>query len=148
MPPTCKACRHPKIKEINGRIVRGDPIRRIAGEYEGVSESGLKRHRDAGHIPLRLVQDAEIIPVEFNASDLKAIIDGLVTHTNAVLDRAQGDEENPPDDRLLLAAVREARGNAELLAKLRGEFQEEPQVTVRLSVAEPTRSGTRKEAEG
>jgi hypothetical protein len=41
----CAACHHESRREIDGAIIRDDNLTDIAARFEGVSESGLKRHK-------------------------------------------------------------------------------------------------------
>ncbi len=138
MPRTCTACRHPDRAEIDAGLVRGEPYRRIAALC-GVSADAVNRHK--AHIPPHLAhaqQAAEVVA----ADDLLAQVQALKARALGILDRAERGVEQvigrggtarvvtAPDLRTATAAIREARGCLELLAKLVGELDERPTANV------------------
>jgi hypothetical protein len=120
---TCTVCSHDSRAEIDQSLAEGMPNRRIATQYS-LSEASVRRHHDS-HLPAALSKAHEV-EVVARADDLLGRVESLQTRTLAVLEAA---EENG-ELRTALAAIREARGNLELLAKLLGELDERPQVNV------------------
>lgn len=107
-------------------LVEGVPNRRIASQH-GVTERAVRNHK-ARHLPAALAKarDAEEAAT---ADDLLAGVRGLQERTAAILDKAEAVGEL----RTALSAIREARGNLELLAKLLGELDDSPTVNVLIS---------------
>ena len=123
MPRRCTICQHPQLAEIDEALVRGVPLRDIAGQY-GVTRSALQRHAGA-HLPAALSR-ARRAQEAVRADSLLDQVVGLRDHALAVLGRA----EKAQDHRSALAAIREARGCVELLARLAGELEERPVVNI------------------
>ena len=83
-----------------------------------VSKDALSRHK-ANHLPATLVKAQEAQEVA-QADDLLEEVRSLQGRALGILDKA----EDAGDLRTALGAIREARGNLELLAKLLGELDE------------------------
>ncbi len=126
MPRTCTVCTHPDKDAIDAVLVGGASVRGTASVYD-VSEASLRRHKSS-HLPASLVLAQEAQDVA-QADDLLEGVRGLQSRTLSILDKA----ENAGDLRTALGAVREARGNVELLAKLLGELDERPQINLLVS---------------
>ena len=113
MPRLCSICTHWDLEAINVDIVEGhDSLRGISSKH-AVSESALARHRD--HIPETLTSSAQAADV-LSASNVVARVIKLADTAQRVLTKA----ESGGDHKLVLAAIREARPLAELLARLAG----------------------------
>jgi hypothetical protein len=125
MPRTCTVCTHPDRPAIDAALVSGTPYRNIA-ERHGVSVGALFRHRD--HLSAALLHAKDVEQVA-QADDLLAQVRDLQRRTLRILD----DAEQAGDRRTALAAIREARGNLELLGRLAGELQEGQTVNVVVS---------------
>jgi len=109
-------CTHPERAAIDKALaLRSETYRTIANR-NGVSEAALKRHAKA-HLPARLAKAGEAKEVA-SADSLLAQVQALQTRTMAVLDGAEEDIDRP----MMLRAIREARENLTLLAKLTGEL--------------------------
>ena len=126
MPRTCTVCRHERLKEINRALVEGIAFPALVAKYR-VSKDALSRHK-ANHLPATLVKAQEAQAVA-RADDLLDEVRSLQARTLTILDRA----ERVGDLRTALRAIKEARGNLELLAKLVGQLDERPQVLLHLS---------------
>ena len=87
----------------------------------------MRRHR-SNHLPAKLVM-AEKAAEMAEADDLLDQVGDLQRRALAILDRA----EEAGELRTALSAIREARGNLELLAKLLGELDERPVVNLNVS---------------
>jgi len=126
MPRSCTLCEHPRREEIDKALV-GDSSNLSISSLFGVSESAVRRHK-ANHLPAKLVmaQTAEEIA---QADDLLSQVRDLQGRALAILDKA----EDAGELRTALSAIREARGNLELLAKLLGELDERPVVNLNVS---------------
>ena len=126
MPRSCTVCAHPRREGIDRALVGGASNRSVASLYD-VSEAAVRRHK-ANHLPAKLVlaQAAEEVA---RADDLLGQVQDLQAHTLAILEAAEGKKQH----RTALSAIREARSNLELLAKLLGELDERPVVNLNLS---------------
>ncbi len=126
MPRTCTICAHPDRPAIDAALVAGEAYRHIAARF-GTSTGALQRHKDE-HLPAALVLASEAGQVA-HADDLLAQVRDLQRRTLGILDGA----EKAGDRRTALAAIREARGNLELLGRLAGELNDRPTINVVLS---------------
>lgn len=120
MPRTCTVCPHPEREAIDAALVSGESTGKISGRYRTIDERALRRHR-ANHLPASLAKarDAEEVS---RADDLLSQVRDLQGRALDILEKAEAAGEM----RTALGAIREARGNLELLAKLLGELDERP----------------------
>lgn len=114
----CAACTHEKRREIDAAIVAGIPNRRIAAQY-GMGETSVRRHKE--HVR-ETIESAKAKDEEARGQTLLEQVRWLQETTLKALKVAERDD----DTRCLLAAVKEARGNLELLGKLTGELATGP----------------------
>jgi hypothetical protein len=112
MPRTCTVCRHEQRNAVEGALIQGVPLRDIA-EQHALSTAALVRHRDM-HLSAELLTQVSVVNDRRRASLLEQA-ELLLDTTNQLL----RDAENAGQSRVALAAVREARGCLELLAKFR-----------------------------
>ncbi len=126
MPRACTICEHPEREAIDEALV-GETSNLSVSSLFGVSESAVRRHKGK-HLPAKLVM-AEKAAEAVEADNLLAQVQGLQARALAILDKA----ETAGDLRTALGAIREARGNLELLAKLLGELDERPVVNLAVS---------------
>lgn len=126
MPRSCTVCEHPEREAIDRQLV-GDSSNLSVSSLFGVSESAVRRHK-AKHLPAKLVM-AEKAQEVAEADDLLDQVRGLQARTLAILEAA----EHTHQHRTALSAIREARSNLELLAKLLGELDDRPQVNILIS---------------
>ncbi len=119
MPRRCTVCTHDRRADIDQALVARRSFRYIAGQY-GVSKSALVRHHD-DHLPAALVKAQEATEAA-QADALLAQVVGLKDRAISILDTAEAEE----DLKAAIAAIREARGCVELLAKLAGQLQAAP----------------------
>jgi translation initiation factor IF-2 len=126
MPRSCTVCAHPERGAIDEALVGGASNRSLASLYD-VSEAAMRRHR-TNHLPATLTkaQDAEEVA---QADELLRQVRALQSKTLSILLKA----EAAGDLRTALSAIREARSNVELLAKLLGELDERPVVNLSVS---------------
>ena len=103
--------------------MNNEPYRNIVERY-GVTLGAVNRHATA-HVPATLTRAAAAADVA-HADTLLAQVQTLHTRTLAILQGA----EKAKEYRTALMAIREARGNLELLAKLLGELNEGAVVNV------------------
>ena len=126
MPRSCTICEHPDREAIDRSLV-GDSSNLSVSSLFGVSESAVRRHK-ANHLPAKLVM-AQAAEEVAQADDLLQQVRDLQGRAFAILGKA----EAAGDLRTALGAIREARGNLELLAKLLGELDERPVVNLDVS---------------
>jgi len=113
----CKVCQSPEINKINELLLNGTSYRDIAGQFK-LAKSSVERHAK-NHLPKTLIKSKEV-KEEVEADNLFNKIKDLETKTLAILEKA----ETKGELRTCLLAIREARENVNLLAKLQGELQE------------------------
>ena len=127
MPRRCTVCAHPEVEAIDMALVAGEPYRSVANRHELLSQAAVQRHSE-NHLPATLAQAKEAEMVA-HADDLLEQVRDLQVRTFAILEAAEASEQH----RTALSAIREARGNLELLAKLLGELDDRPTVNVLIS---------------
>jgi hypothetical protein len=134
MPRTCTVCAHPERHAIDLALVNGQPCRSIASRYVTIGRMALERHK-AAHLPVKLVHAdaaadlAEACDLLSQVRDLLSQVRDLQTSALRMLQKA----EKAGDLRTALGAIREARSNLELLAKLTGELDDRAQINVLLA---------------
>ncbi len=126
VPRSCTICENPQKARIDEALVGGASNRSVASLYD-VSEAAVRRHK-ANHLPAKLVMAAKVAEVA-EADTLLDQVKGLQGRAYAILEKA----EETGELRTALGAIREARGNLELLAKLLGELDERPVVNLNIS---------------
>ena len=126
MPRSCTVCSHKKRPAIETELVRRVPYREITQRFS-VSKFALSRHAKE-HLP-ELLKKAREAEEAARADDLLRHLSSLQSKTLGILRTAEGSGEL----RTALSAIREARGNLELLAKLSGELRQEGTVNLHLS---------------
>lgn len=99
----------------------------MANRYESLSQAAVQRHSE-NHLPATLAKAKEA-KVVAHADDLLAEVRSLQAHTLAILETTEETKQH----RTALSAIREARSNLELLAKLLGELDERPVVNLNVS---------------
>jgi len=119
-------CQHPARAEIDAALVRGVSPYEIETGYTGLKKSSVQRHREL-HLTSKLLKAQEAREVAA-ADDLLEEVRGLQRRAYAVL----GAAEQAQEYRVALAAIREARSNLELLARLVGQL--DSTLNVNLSV--------------
>ncbi len=126
MSRSCTICQHPHREAIESYIVGFSSNLSVSALF-GVSESAIRRHK-GNHLPAKLVLAEKAAEVA-EAGDLLGQVQDLQARTLAILEAAEASREH----RTALGAIREARSNLELLAKLLGELDDRPQVNVLVS---------------
>ena len=124
---TCSICAHDSREEIDRALVRGGSSGALAARYRSLSEQAIRRHR-SNHLPATLARAHEAGEVA-HADDLLVQVRDLQSRALTILDKA----EEAGELSTALRAIREARGNLELLGKLAGELQDGPTVNLYLS---------------
>jgi len=125
VPRACTVCSHESRDAIEDAFIAGTPKRRIASHY-GVSERAVRYHLRE-HLPalLALARDAAQAS---RADSLLDRIEALQSRTLAILEAT----EETHDHRVALAAIREARGNLELIGEVTKELNRTPTLNLSL----------------
>jgi hypothetical protein len=126
MPRVCTICQHPERNAMDKALVAGGNVRAMSALFR-VSEDALTRHK-AAHLPATLARATGAATVS-RADTLLAQVDALHRRTLALLDKAEKIGDVPT----ALKAIREVRGNVELLARLAGQLQAEQTVNIIVS---------------
>jgi hypothetical protein len=126
VPRACTVCSHESRDAIEDSFIAGTPKRRIASHY-GVSERAVRYHLRE-HLPalLALARDAAQAS---RADSLLDRIEALQSRTLAILEAT----EETHDHRVALAAIREARGNLELIGEVTKELDRTPTLNLHLN---------------
>ncbi len=126
MPRSCSVCGRPDRGAIDEALVGGASNRSVASLYD-VSEAAVRRHK-GNHLPAKLVM-AQAAEEVAEADNLLDQVRDLQRRALAILGKA----EEAGELRTALSAIKEARGNLELLAKLLGELDDRPVVNLNIS---------------
>ena len=126
MPRNCTVCTHDERHVIDVALVQRDPYRHIAAHYE-VSTGALQRHTRE-HIPELLARARDAVEVA-EADSLLSRIEGLYKRTEAILAAAESNSEWGT----ALQAIRECRGNLELLGRVTKELESAPTLYLHLN---------------
>lgn len=122
----CRVCQHPSRSAIEQAMIAGRSHPSIAQEY-GLSKDGVRRHKD-NHLAANMRGAMAARDVNAGRTALSRVED-LYARADRILSAA----EEAGQGGLALGAIKELRGIVELLAKLTGELDERPQVTINLA---------------
>jgi hypothetical protein len=111
MTRTCTICTHRDRESIDKALLAGEAFRNIAKRFD-IGASAAFRHK-AEHISGTLIKAQQAADVDYG-QDLFAHVQDLNRRTVAILEQA----ERTNDPKTALSAIREARGNSELLCKI------------------------------
>jgi hypothetical protein len=129
MPQVSTVCRHPARNEIDATLCNGSAsVRSLAARFS-LTDMAIHRHKGR-HLPAIAAKAHEAAEVA-RADDLLRQVKALQSKTLQTLLAA----EKEGDRRTVLMAVREARSNIELLARLLGELEQAEPVNVEAVVA-------------
>lgn len=117
----CTLCSHPLRDAIDETLVKGSSVRQVAETF-GVSSQAVQRHRTS-HLPETLVRAHEAEEAA-RAADLLGQLRDLQKQTLRTL----ADAERAGELRTVLAAVREARGNLQLLGRMAAEIDQQSEI--------------------
>ena len=120
MPRPCSICTHSCHRAIDEAMIAGEPFRRIASHFE-TSEASVRRHRV--HVGAKITKAAQIRE-SADGANLLDRLEALQVRTLQILSREGG------NDRITLAAIREARENLKLIGEFTGKLREGPTVNV------------------
>ena len=113
MPRSCPICDHEDLDEIDAALASNERIRTIAERWS-VRKTALMRHRNE-HLPFSAIEAKEAEGAEevAPAEDLLNQVRDLQERALATLEEAEEAEEL----NAALRAIREAKGNLELMTK-------------------------------
>jgi hypothetical protein len=126
MPRRCTICDHCQRPDIDAALLAGEPYRSIAQRF-ATSPDAMFRHR-SDHLPATLTQAKEAETIS-QANDLLAKVAGIEAEARRIAKKA----EAVGDLRTAMSGVRELARLVELLAKLRGELNENQTINVILT---------------
>ena len=113
MPRSCPICDHEDLDEIDAALASNERIRTIAERWS-VRKTALMRHRNE-HLPFSAIEakEAEEAEEDAPAEDLLDQVRDLQESALATLEETEEAEEL----NAALRAIREAKGNLELMTK-------------------------------
>src|SRR5215211_1711039 len=126
MPRKCSVCTHDERHAIDVALVQRDAYRTIADRHS-LSQTALKRHAKE-HLPELLVKAKDAAEIA-EADSLLERVEGLYKRTEAILEAA----EDGGEWGMALAAIRECRGNLELLGRVTKELESAPTFNLHLN---------------
>lgn len=114
--PKCTVCTHADKNLINERIVSGFSVRKIAEEFN-LDRMAVQRHRE-NHLPRELLKSKQLQEME-QADLLLSRVEGLYDKAMNIMEKAEQNGKYQP----AVSAIKEARSNLELIARLIGELK-------------------------
>ena len=124
----CTVCQHPSRSAVEQALVSGRSNTSIGSEF-GLSKDAVRRHRDRHLAPvMRGAMGSREGRAGRTAVDR---MEDLYGRAEALLTSFEEGNRGA----LALGALKELRGIVELLAKLTGELDERPQVTINLAAS-------------
>jgi hypothetical protein len=138
MARACQCCAHPRVKDLNRDLVRGDAQRAVARKY-GLTPDAVHRH-DHNHLTEEMRREiavelkrerAQAVATELNEEriEVDSGLQRIVHEIDALLRRAKADGNDP----LALMSLKEMRATLMSLAQLHGSLRQELTVTVNLN---------------
>ena len=128
MPRSCPICDHEDLDEINAALASNERIRTIAERWS-VRKTALMRHRNE-HLPFSAIatKDAEETgEVEAEEAEGDAPADALLDQVRDLQERALAtleEAEEAEELNVALRAIREVKGNLELMTEPLNELDE------------------------
>jgi hypothetical protein len=123
MPKQCPVCVHSERQEIEKALLGSETLHQIAQRFS-LSYWAVYRHRQK-HLPKQL-KKAQDVQEMIQADSLLRQMLYLQSRALTILRTAEASGEL----KTALGAIREARGNLELLAKLGGELAQEGTINI------------------
>jgi hypothetical protein len=117
MPRSCPICDHEDLDEINAALASSERIRTIAERWS-VRKTALMRHRNE-HLPFSAIEAKEA-EAEAKEAEEDAPAEDLLDQVRDLKERALASLEEAEEAEELnaaLRAIREAKGNLELMTK-------------------------------
>jgi len=123
MPRACAICDHPQRDAIDREIIEGFSIRNIAKRY-GVSKDSVYRH-SKNHLPETLKQ-SHAVKESARADELLERVERLISEAEELLSFGKGEKQS----KAWASGISELRKCLELLARVTGELDERPTITL------------------
>ncbi len=123
----CTVCSHSDREAIDAALAGGQSQRAVARGWPDLSKDAVRRHATT-HLSAALVR-VKARREEAGAMTALARLERLYERASRVLDTAEEEGKTA----LSLAAIKELRGIVETLARITGELDERPTVTVNLA---------------
>jgi hypothetical protein len=118
MAKKCIVCTHPQREAIEKALIAGVSLGNVKVQFEGLNKSSLCRHMQ--HLPKSLIKAAEAKEIS-RADNLIEEIERLRGEAIRISHKA----EEQGDLRTALMGVRELTRIVELMARLRGEIEQQ-----------------------
>ena len=115
--PKCTICTHADKNLINERIMSGLSARGIAREFPELNYAAVNRHK-TNHLPKELLKAKKMQEIDY-ADKLLDRVEDLYSRAHDIIDKA----EDKGSFREAVSAIKEARSNLELTAKLVGQIK-------------------------
>jgi len=112
----CAVCVHPDKDLINQRIIAGLSVRAIGEEFD-LGRMAIQRHR-AGHLPREMLKAKQLTEID-QADKLLDRVEGLYDKAVIIMEKAESEGKYGN----AVQAIKEARSNLELVARLIGELK-------------------------
>jgi len=123
MPRACAVCDHPERDSIDAAIVAGQSIRGIARRYN-LSKDSVHRHAQ-NHIPETL-RKAHAVKESARADELLERVERLISEAEELLSFGKDEKQA----KAWASGISELRKCLELLARVTGELDERPTITL------------------
>jgi hypothetical protein len=126
----CSTCAHAKRNDIDRLLATGTPAAQVAEQF-GLNARSVQWHAN-DHLP-QLVTQAVKSEQKDVAFDVMAELTSCYGYARVILAMSlKGDDEKKRPS-LALAAIREMRDTAALIAKIGGQLDERPQMNLTVS---------------
>lgn len=126
--PPCTVCSHEQIDDINKALLAKEAYAKIAVRFR-VGRDSLRRH-SANHMGELLAEERKT-KQPGDANSALARLEDLYDRTNKLLAQAEHNSHTTN----ALQAVRELRTTLESIAKITGELNDKPSVTINLAAS-------------
>lgn len=125
----CTVCTHADKEQIDALLLKQTTFAKIAVQFK-LSKDAVRRHNDnhLGDVLAALRKADQAAPDDGSALSR---LEALYARTNALLAQA----EHAGNGGQVLQAVREARATLESIAKITGELNDKPSVTINLAAS-------------
>jgi hypothetical protein len=121
----CTICGHSRREELEAALANGEALRKLASRFS-VSDAAIRRHRDAGHMTPKPVEDDAAPVAEADSAGIPRKTGEVINHVRKALGKCWGlydkAERKRDGGREAMAALREIIRQAELLGKVTGEI--------------------------
>lgn len=124
----CSVCKHEDVEAIDAALIAGEPLAKIVVRHT-VSKDSLANHK-AKHLG-ELLQEVKRESEMGEGDTALARLEALYARTNRLLAQVEHNGSAPQ----VLQAVREARATLESIARITGELNDKPVMTINLAAS-------------